>query len=220
MLEIKWGGGKLLIISCFMSFYWGWFSQHPSLCDGKNLVNFVFLYMLGHWLRETFESKDRKQVRKYSVITFLLIGGFVGVSMYFSNEKMLHILERVCWGYNSPILILMSVSFFMIFTTLDFRSKPVNWIAGSAFAVYCVHENYWFFRDQWYALIESQYNQYSLVVFLSFLLLECGALFMFSILLDKLRNVAMQPIMRYGDILQAKCKSFETIIKSFVQRAL
>lgn len=193
-----------MIISCFISFYWGWFVHHPSLWDGKNLINFIFLYMLGYWLRETFECKDRKKVRKGSIISFLLIGGLVGVSMFFSNEKMLHILERLCWGYNSPILIMMSVSFFMIFTTLDFRSKLVNWIAGSAFAVYCIHENYWFYRDKWYEFIESQYLCNNGLKFTIIILGSCCLLYLAAILLDKVRMFIVKPIMPFLDKVQDK----------------
>lgn len=189
------GGGGLLIISGFVTFYWGWFAQHPSLNDGKNVVNFIFLYMLGYWLRTAIVERDEKvgNERLRYIISYLVVAGGIGIALYFSNEHLQDLIKRVCYGYNSPILILMSVLFFLIFTTFDFKSKVVNWIAGSVFAVYCVHENYYFFRDEWYSFFEQQYltnNGTFPVVWIG----ACLLLFIICVLFDKIRELITRPI--------------------------
>ena len=44
------------------------------------------------------------------------------------------------FAYNSPFVLLLTVSFFLIFLSFDFTSRPVNYMARSAFAVYLIHK--------------------------------------------------------------------------------
>ena len=44
------------------------------------------------------------------------------------------------FAYNSPFVLLSTVSFFLLFLSFDFISRPVNYIARSAFAVYLIHK--------------------------------------------------------------------------------
>ena len=203
------GGKKVLIISGFITFYWGWFAHHPSLFDGKNLVNFTYLYMLGHWLRtKVDELGDRnKGMRIKYIIAYLVLSGCIGFALYFSNERIYDIIKRLCYGYNSPILILMSVLFFMVFTTFEFKSKIVNCIAGSVFAVYCVHEGQYFFRDEWYGFFEEQYLT-NIKLFPIVLVVACMVLFVLCILLDKVRLLFVGPILNPVETLIKKSMSF------------
>lgn len=189
------GGVKLLIVSGFITFYWGWFAQHPSLIDGKNVVNFVFLYMLGHWLRTGIveRSGTAGKARVWYIVAYLIVAVCIGSALYFSNEVIRNYIKRLCFGYNSPVLILMSVLFFLIFTTFKFKSNVVNWFAGSVFAVYCVHEAKWFFRDEWYNFFEQQYLTNG-SIFPMVLVGTCLLLFVLSVLLDKFRGFITRPI--------------------------
>lgn len=200
------GGGKLLVISGLISFYWGWFAQHPSLYDGKNVVNFIFLYMLGYRLRTWGVGKNisKKKARIQFVITYLAVAGSIGIALYLSSETLQNLLKRLCYGYNSPVLILMSVLFFLIFTTFDFKSKIVNWIGGSVFAVYCVHEGQYFYRKEWYDFFEEQYLTNSFT-FPIVMIGACAILFILCIMLDKMRDMVTWPIINPADSLIQKC---------------
>ena len=99
---------------------------------------------------------------------------------------------------------MMSVLFFLFFATFNFKSKVVNWWAGSVFAVYIIHENFWFPKVTWYNMIDLQYNSMSGIQFAAMLVAECGTLFIAAILIDKVRGLIMKPIMPLGDYLQEK----------------
>lgn len=197
---------ELLLISGFLTFYFGWFAQHPSLSNGKNIVNFVFLYLLGNMLHKMLVSWKAPSGKKRMTLAFWYIGLTiaVGLILAYPNEHVQSIGKRLFWGYNSPILLLMSVLFFCIFATFNFKSKMVNWWAGSVFAVYMIHENYWFPKDNWYNMIDLQYNSMSGTHFSAILLAECATLFISAILIDKIRAFVMQPVMPLGDYLQKK----------------
>lgn len=190
----KTGGGKLLLVSGVLTFYWGWFAHHPSLLDGKNVVNFIFLYMLGHWLHTMVDTRGgRIQNRIWYIIAYLAVAGGIGAFLFFANENMQNILKRICYGYNSPVLILMSILFFLVFTTFKFKNKIVNWIGISTLAVYCVHENNYFFRNEWYAYFEELYLS-GTNAFPFILLGACACLFILCILLDKVRDMVTRPL--------------------------
>lgn len=202
---------KLLIISGFITFYWGWFAQHPSLLDGKNVVNFIFLYMLGYWLRTRIVERtvDLKKARTRYLIVYLVVAICIGVLLYFSNVVMQDYLKRLCYGYNSPVLILMSALFFLLFTTFNFKNKFVNWVASSVFAVYCVHENRYFFRKAWYGFIENQYLSQTSLTYTLTILSICCLLFISAVLLDKLRMFIVRPIMPILDWAQDKVRLYK-----------
>lgn len=191
----KTGGGKLLLVSGVLTFYWGWFAQHPSLANGKNVINFIFLYMLGHWLHTMVETRGwRKQNRTWYIVAYVVVAGCIGTLLFFADLSLQNVIKRICYGYNSPVLILMSILFFLIFTTFEFKNKIVNWIGGSALAVYCVHENKYFFKDEWYAYFEEQYLS-GINAFPFILLGACACLFILCILLDKVRGIVTRPLM-------------------------
>lgn len=211
------GGCKLMIISCIITFYWGWFAQHPSLFDGKNVVNFVFLYMLGHWLRTRIVERQESanKARVLYVIAYLVVAASIGMALFFSNETMQDLIKRLCYGYNSPVLILMSVLFFLIFTTFDFKSKAVNWIAGSVLAVYCIHEAKYFFRDEWYNFFEQQYLTHN-STFPIVLVGTCLLMFILCILIDKVREFLTSPIISTLESLILKSiGSFDRKLQEF-----
>ncbi len=202
-------GVKFLIISGIITFYWGWFAQHPSLFDGKNIVNFVFLYLMGHWIRVRIVIRNGKatKARILYIIAYLVVAVSIGLALYLSNEIIQNHIKRLCYGYNSPVLILMSVLFFLIFTTLDFKSKTINWIAGSVFAVYCIHEAQYFFREQWYSFFEKQYLTNN-SIFPIVLIGTCLLLFVLCILIDKIRDFITSPIINPLESLIQRCIVF------------
>ena len=191
------GVSKCLLAFGFISVYFGWFAKHPSLIDGKNLVNFSFIYLLGHWIRTITANQSPKHLRTLSLIGYLIVAGLIGVTPFFSDEKMMAFIKRWCFGYNSPILLLMSVLFFLFLSSFDFSpkrklSQVINWIASSSLAVYLIHENRWFWGDQWYGLIKTQYLTYDGGLFAIILCGECFLLFIVSILIDKVRTLILR----------------------------
>lgn len=199
-------GMKLILVSGFLTFYFGWFAQHPSLSDGKNIVNFVFLYLLGYMLRNMLVSWKVPSGKKRMMLAlgYIVLTIAVGIILAYPNDNVQRFGKRLFWGYNSPVLLLMSVLFFCYFATFNFKSKMTNWWAGSVFAVYMIHENYWFLKNNWYNMIDLQYNSMPGINFSVTLIAECAILFISAILIDKIRAFVMQPIMPLGEYLQMK----------------
>ena len=187
---------SLIIIGLlgFLTFWYGWFWKNSGFEDGKNIINFVFLYLLGGYYK-VFLPKHlpcENRMKWYYAIGYVVIMLFVGILLYWSvandHSKMYRWIFRCSYPYNSPILILMSSLFFMFFTTLHFESKWINWVASSTLAVYLLHENKYAPRQLWYDFVENLYvtkicDGYWWIVFLGC----CMGLFVGCILIDKVR---------------------------------
>lgn len=122
-----------------ISIYFGCTEGDIALQDGKNLVNFIFLYLLGHTLKIT-------QERWQSWNLWSLLGIFVGMNvltftlLYFSYGAYLHdFVFNLSFPYRSPLLIINAILVFMIFEKLHINSVWINSIATSMFAVYIIH---------------------------------------------------------------------------------
>ena len=122
-----------------ISIYFGCTEGDITLQDGKNLVNFIFLYLLGNILKV---SQDKWQ--PWNV--WLLLGIFIAINvltftiLYLSYGTYLHdYVFNISFPYRSPLLIINAILVFMMFGKLHINSVWINSIATSMFAVYIIH---------------------------------------------------------------------------------
>lgn len=128
-----------LVAFGIISIYFGCTEGDIALQDGKNLVNFIFLYLLGNTLKVSHEKWQSWNVWSLlkifagmNVLTFTLL--------YFSYEMYLHdFVFNISFSYRSPLLIINSILVFMMFGKLHINSVWINNIATSMFAVYIIH---------------------------------------------------------------------------------
>ena len=138
----------MVLLLGFISVYVGWFGQDPSLCDGKNVVHFTFLYLLGHELRVT------PWVQRCSAWCWLaaygLFSAILCVVVHVTSPS--GISEKVWWmafSYNGPLLVVNALFFFLFFAKLQLRSRAILLLAQSSFAIYLIHSNLHFGRLLW-----------------------------------------------------------------------
>lgn len=132
---------QMLVLLGFIAVYMGCVHE-PSLKDGKNLVLFMFIYVLGDCLN-TFKYicanwRLRWMILAYLTINVLLVVGYVS----FHGNIVGKVLWMMSYPYCSPILIMNAVLLFMIFSKFNFRSKVVNWLSLSVFSVYVLHHQH------------------------------------------------------------------------------
>ena len=125
----------------FISIYLGTVGGDPSLGDGKNLANFIFLYLVGHALRLNSQYLEGIKMKAFLVL-YLALNLILVFGYYMSYN---HVVGKILWTlsfpYSSPILLLNSVLFFVMFSKLSFQSKVVNYLASSSLAIYLIHGN-------------------------------------------------------------------------------
>lgn len=119
------------------------------------------------------------------------------IKMHFSPIAIIYSMR-----YNSPFVLVASVCLFIWARTWKLQSAIINWIAVSVLAVYLLHTqpivSKFFFGGL--KQLEGTYStlEYILVVVSSII-----AMFVFAILIDKVRIVICNPINNW---LISKCK--------------
>ena len=140
----------LLVVFAFFVFYIGLIRGGNICMDGKNIVNFVFVYGVGHSLYRVraYIQKNKMKWRYYALFLLIIILGIT----FMSNNALIPIRDHVTsyiYRYNSPGLLLMAICIFIFFETLQFQNKYINRIAVSTLAIYLFHEHP-FMKDIFY----------------------------------------------------------------------
>lgn len=126
--------------------------------NGYTIASFVMLYIIGAYfgkykLRENYHFRNFSK-NKYQLLLLILfiVSIFLAITPkiitdYFENSNI-EILSYVKYlfglkliDYISPVIILESVLYLLLFETFDFKSKFINKVASLTFGIYLVHEN-------------------------------------------------------------------------------
>lgn len=126
--------------------------------NGYTIASFVMLYIIGAYfgkykLRENYHFRNFSK-NKYQLLLLVLfiVSIFLAITPkiitdYFENSTI-EILSYVKYlfglkliDYISPVIILESVLYLLLFETFDFKSKFINKVASLTFGIYLVHEN-------------------------------------------------------------------------------
>lgn len=164
----------------------GWFDK------GMSPLTMISLYMIGRYMR--LYPNSLTTMRRWMDMLIYFIASTLGAVLTFFSVR--HGAEGYrFFSYASPTIIIASVYFFLFFTKISFRSRFVNWIAASAFAVYVLNceGHFWSFylstnHSWWESDIPSAYLMKTLLFDV--------AVFAVAILLDKIRIVVWHQVKR------------------------
>ena len=121
-------------------------SIYPTISTieyGKSMISFLFMFIIGAYLKR-FVKDDEKLHFKY-------LGYFVGLciidfSLYYflgnvTFNKVGFYNASVFGQFSNPFVILESVSIFLFFRGFQFKSRIINYIAGTTIGIYAIHEH-------------------------------------------------------------------------------
>lgn len=112
----------------------------PSLLDGKNVVTFSFLYILGkvlHQYKDFFSRVDNKiLVTIYIIYNIIIIALF---SFILPKRGMEFIFVRLFFSSCSIGLLINALLFFIIISKLKFKSQVINLFGGASLTIYMFH---------------------------------------------------------------------------------
>lgn len=119
----------------------------PTLADGKNPINFIFIYYVGYCLKVLYNKSPSTFVIKKASILYALLNVGLGIILLITATKGARIRDilfyKIFFPYASFGLLLNAVLFFIIFIKINWNIKWINTIASSTYAVYLLHENKW-----------------------------------------------------------------------------
>lgn len=200
-VESKMRGGNILILSllAIIIFYFGWLQRNADLYDGRNVIEFAFLYLLGGFFHDRFEvnNNNRKKYKNILLSIVVVLNLAVGLSLYFAEGVLLEYIRWFFHPYSSPGLLLLASVFFLYFTTLKIQSRVINWIASSVLAIYLVHENRFFDFIPWYKTLDKLAETGETVRLCYSIIIGISIIIVIPILLDKLKQLIINPIIKY-----------------------
>ena len=130
----------MTIILGIIAIYFGSTNGDPSLVDGKNVVNFAFLYFLGNGI--AYYKERWMKVSNWTLVsTWLMLNVFIFVSLLLvgKDSALGDLIWNISFPYCSPLLIINALLLFIGISKYQFYSKVINYIATSMFAVYLIH---------------------------------------------------------------------------------
>lgn len=118
-----------------------------TLDSGYGLINFMFLYMLGRYLK--LHHQDRWPRHRY--LLSYLASSITMTIFQVCYSKLLGFDFEALASYDTIFTFIGAVSLFMYFSHLQFASKVINQLAAGCLAVYVIHINptifHWLFVD-------------------------------------------------------------------------
>lgn len=102
------------------------------------IVIYFFIAYIKKYCLERYESSNTKILLGsiIALLVLILVTDIAGLKIPFLVNEMQK------WdSINNPIIILMSLSIFVAFKNMDFKSKLINYVSGLSLFIYLIHEN-------------------------------------------------------------------------------
>jgi len=152
---------------------------------GYSGLSFMGLYVLARYIR-LYPNKFFQQNKYVDLTIYLILTLLTSFATFV--QIYTHGIVSLFYYYDSPFVILAAVYLLLFFTKLSIRSKIVNWIATSCFAVYILHCCPLFIPD-YSATIKAWFDQEPRFSFVCYTMMWIVIVFSLSILVDKIRMV-------------------------------
>lgn len=190
----QWVLGLLTVLNVYFGFLW---KDAVFNADGYTIANFVYIYMIGGYIRRYVDIEWCRKHRTENVgvylATSLLWAGSIILQRYVPMPY-----DEWFWGYNNPFTLVGAISFFMLFISLPkFYNKTINWLAAGTFAVYVVHcDGYMggYIRSCISSLANFIHFEYGVVLTIIVMLLVACVMLLSICAIDKIRSALTQPI--------------------------
>lgn len=191
----------LLSALAIVTFYAGWIHGLPFSDGGYSTANFILLYLIARYIRIYLPqlSADSIRLRTIYIALYLLST----ISIFLTS-----LYTDIAFKYNSPFVILAAINVLLLFSTMRFKSRIVNWIATSAFSVYLLHMH----PLIWIRIKNAVINAAHDLPYAEFTLWCIGvmtAIFATSVLIDKIRIFLLRPL---EEILAAACRKLQNFL--------
>lgn len=146
----------VLCVLTLINSYYGFFCKQEINVYGGNFMQLMYVYFIGRYLALHVHF-DKEKLRKWSAI-FSVVSVALYAIVWIINDNYLHIVNSYTFlNRNNLWSMVNSISIFLFFTTLQFESKSINWLAKGVFPVYLIHESMWI-EPYWYKNIMNIYD--------------------------------------------------------------
>lgn len=184
---------KTVLLSVFaFQFIFGWlFEATTWIGAGYSLSWFICLYLLARYMRlhQPWFTQFR---RSTDLGIYLGVAAFLTVAVFILRH---YNVGGILYFYNCPVVVVGAMYLLLFFSKLSLHSRMVNWVAISALAIYLTHSNS-YLAKYYDGTIERWFCEESRPTFILYAFLLIAAVFIGSILTDKVRLMLWHPLQR------------------------
>jgi surface polysaccharide O-acyltransferase-like enzyme len=179
----KYNYKKQIAIYAFMMIYLGFFWGIEGFSDGYSVNQFVFLYLVGAFIHKFSMSSACKS--STLIITYVTCSVLTGVLMCLTvlEPEFRHFNFS---AYDSPLMIVSSIAFFLLMMKINFKNKWVNFVAAATLSVWLIQEGAGWGSSYCYHFMQNLYISHSVIVFIGIIILYIVFLFAAAIFFDNL----------------------------------
>lgn len=152
------------------------------LNNGYTLYNFIYLYLLGAYIRKypidrsSFFNKFSKKKVFLIMITVFILCVLLNFLIYIIGGKIENInkgfelisiyIKRGSLAYTNPLIIIQAVAYFYIFTNISIKSKLINKISRLMLGVYMIHCNDYVTAHiyKWFGIVDGNHNRMRFII--------------------------------------------------------
>ena len=190
----------ILILFFTLQTFYGWATNGITWFNrGYSGISFAGLYLLARYVR-LYPAKWFCHSLKFDLLVYLVFVALNTIFAFFFTRTGNASISTRLFLYTSPLVILASLHFLLLFTKFTITSKAINWIAVSCFAIYLTHSNSFLAKPCYDNLIHNWFKNESTMSFL----LHTGCLmfivFWASILFDKVRIFVFELLFKWSRI--------------------
>ena len=152
--------------------------------DGYSPLSFIGLYLLARYFRLYGNNHG-----KYKYLAIYLICALCSTLIYFipaclGNDRNSILTKSI--AYTNPFNIAGALCLLLYFNNINLKSRFINWVASSCFAVYLFHMHFCI-GDHYLRFAKNIYENFSGVTYLAVIIGFMIIVFAIAVLIDKAR---------------------------------
>lgn len=161
--------------------------------NGYNVVQFVWIYYVSRYLRETKDRKWNQYLCKNGLIVYV-IGTLLLAFVFIGASSMGYSIDAIRWfSYNNPLLMVSCIGLFAWFSNLKFKSRIVNIVATAMFGVFLLHTTPYVipFRNEVTSVLFYQTGYVGIICEALLIIIVCGII---AVLINKVNKFVVNHI--------------------------
>ena len=178
---------NLIIIFFLFQTIYGWaFKAAEFFVNGYSTISFIGLYLLARYTN-IHKPKYSLFKAKYDILIFGIISVILTLIPFIQIYIGKTIFPFDVFSYINPLVIISALYFLLYFSKQKIKSKIINKIAISCFAVFLLHTNPNLCTQYFVPSVKYLYEIYSGITFLAITFGYLIAIFVVAILIDQIR---------------------------------
>lgn len=189
--------------------------------NGYNFYNFIYLYMIGGYLRK-YPLKETYHFKRLSNNGYRSILIFIFFLLAFINYSMVNFAQNVSGAsnilneissrilatslcYSTPFVIIQTIVYFEFFKTINIKNKIINVFSSTVLGIYLFHE-YVPVRNNIYVLLKIDNGNFASYKMFGWIIICVMIIFIIAFLIEMLRQLLFNMILKLKPIKFLKAK--------------